>query len=145
MLFPTLATPPFFAPLQTLRQLERLLTEPDPDLVGSPTFALHTRDDGVLLRAALPGIEAQDLTLEIEKDTLTLSGRWPAEPEAERPLAQHVERPRGEFERSLRLPFEIDAARVQARLQNGVLEIELPRHVQAPPVKIQVLTEGPKN
>lgn len=145
MLFPTLAHPRYFTPFRTLFQLEPLFSEPDPALAAAPQFALYTRDDAVLLRAALPGVEAKGLTLEVEQDTLTLRGRWPSEPEGERLLAQHVERPHGEFERSLRLPFEIDAARVQARLLNGVLEIELPRHAQAAPVKIQVLTEGPKN
>ncbi len=142
MLFQPLADPRFLTPLRALRQLERLLAEPER---GRPTplaLALYRRGDDVLLRAALPGVEAQDLSIEVKHDTLTLSGRFASEPEGERVLAEHVERPRGEFRRSLQLPYEIDESRVQARLERGVLEIELPRRLKHPPVKIQVLTEG---
>ena len=49
------------------------------------------------------------------------------------------------FTRTLRLPFEVDAARVEAKLERGVLEVVLPRLVKNPPVKIQVLSEGKRN
>jgi len=144
MLFPTLGDPRFFTPFQALRQLERFLAEPEPS-AAPLRFALYTRGDDLLLQTALPGVEAKDLSLEIKDDTLTLKARWPSEPQGDDVVAQHVERPRGEFVRSLHLPFEIDAARVQARLENGVLEIELPRLPKAAPVKIQLTPEAPKN
>jgi HSP20 family protein len=141
MLFPTLADPRFLAPFHALRQLERLLADPAP--TGAPTsFALYRRGDDVLARTVLPGVEAKDLTLEVDGDTLILAGRWPAEPDAEGVLAQHVERPRGEFVRRLRVPFEIDASRVKAELRNGVLDVELPRVAVEPPKKIQVKTSA---
>lgn len=138
MLFQTQADPRFLAPFRALRQLERLLAEPEQVQALPLGFALYTRGDDVLLRTALPGVEAKDLTLQVEDDTLTLAGRWAGEPEGEAALAEHVERPRGEFRRSLSLPFEVDAARVQARLDRGVLEIELPRLQKTPPIQIQV-------
>jgi HSP20 family protein len=148
MLFQALADPRFFAPFRTLRQLERLLVESDLAFESDHrTFlpvALYARGNDSLLRAVLPGVEPKDVAIEVEDDTVTLSGRWPSVPEAEQALAQHIERPRGEFRRSLRLAYEIDAARVQARMQHGVLEVELPRLEKEPPRKIQVTTEGPK-
>lgn len=138
MLFQPRADTGFLSPFRALRQLERLLAEPELGRARPFGFALFTRGDDVLLRTALPGVEAKDLALQVEGDTLTLSGRWPSEPEVEAALAEHVERPRGEFRRSLRLPYEVDAARVQARLERGVLEIELPRLQKASPIQIQV-------
>ncbi len=145
MLFATQADPRFLSSFRALRELGRLIAEPEPVRGTLGGFALYTRDDAVLLRTALPGVEAKDLTIEVKDDTLTLAGHWPSEPEGETALAEHVERPRGEFRRSLRLPFEIDASRVQARLERGVLEIELARQPEPAPVKIQVVTAGQKN
>ncbi|NOT31514.1 MAG: Hsp20/alpha crystallin family protein [Planctomycetes bacterium] len=137
--------PRFFASFRTLREFEQLRAEPDLGRVTPMPFALYTREGDVLLRTMLPGFEAKDLDLEVKDDTLTLSGRYRSEPEGETALGEHVERPRGEFRRSLRAPFEIDEARVQARLARGVLEIELPRLLKNPPVKIQVQSEGQDN
>jgi HSP20 family molecular chaperone IbpA len=145
MRFQALADPRFLTPLRALRQLERLLGEPDQGRPTPLSFALYTRGDDVLLCTALPGVEAKDISLEVKDDLLTVSGRFASEPESESALAEHVERPRGNFRRSLRLPFEIDEARVQARLERGVLEIELPRRVKNPPVKIQVRSEAPES
>ena len=143
MLFQTQADPRFLAPFGALRQLERLLAEPEMG-AARPAFSLYSRGDDLLLRTALPGVDAKDVSIEVVDATLTLSGRWPSEPEAERVVAEHVERPRGEFRRSLTLPYEIDASRVQARLERGVLEVELPRLQKSPPIQIQVRGEGAK-
>jgi HSP20 family protein len=138
-----------FSPFQALQEIqaefERMLAAPDVGRSSSMAFALYTRDDGLLLRTPLPGVESKDLTLEVDGQTLTLAGRHEDEPEMAESHAQHVERPRGSFTRTLRLPFEIDAARVQAKLERGVLEVVLPRLVKNPPIKIQVLPEGTRN
>jgi HSP20 family protein len=135
-----------FQALQDIQtEFERWLAAPELGRTSTLAFALYTRDDGLLLRTPLPGIEPADLTLEVDANALTLAGRFPEEPEMVRSRAQHLERPRGSFTRTLRLPFEIDAARVQAKLERGVLEVVIPRLVKNPPVKIQVLPEGARN
>lgn len=148
MLFDTRLTPSFFAPLPTLHalqgQLERILGE-DRSRSASPGFALYEREDALLLRALLPGVEAKDLDIEVEGDMLALSGRFENDPAEERAVATHRERPRGAFRRVLRLPFEVDASGVEARLERGVLEVRIPRLQRTPPVKIQVRTETTKN
>lgn len=107
-------------------------------------FALYRREDGLVLRTPLPGLPAEALTLEVDGNALTLSGSWPeVAPEGTR--AGHVERPRGPFRRTLRVPFEIDAERVTARVERGLLEVELPRRSRAAPRRITVLAEGTRN
>ena len=139
----------FVSPFRALQEIqaefERMLAAPDAAGSRPMAFALYTRDDGLLLRAPLPGVESKDLTLEVDGDVLTLAGRFEDEPETAKAGARHVERPRGSFKQTLHLPFEIDPARVQAKLERGVLEIVLPRLVKNPPVKIQVLPEGERN
>lgn len=139
----------FLSPLLALQSIQaefqRLLGEPSSARAHAQAFAVYTRDDGVLLRTALPGVDPANLALEIDGNALTLSGRFEDEPENAKAGARYVERPRGSFTRTLRLPFEVDAARVEAKLERGVLEVVLPRLVKNPPVKIQVLSEGKRN
>jgi HSP20 family protein len=126
-------------------EFSRLLGEPAQVRSTPLAFAFYEREGALLLRTPLPGLEAKDLTLEIDANLLTLTGEFAPESAEPAAAAKHVERPRGCFTRTLHLPFEIDAARVQARLEHGVLEIELPRLVKTPPVKIQVLADTKKN
>lgn len=142
MLFDPFPSPTFLAPFQALRSLQaefaRRIGEPEPDSSTPFSFALYKREGSLLLRTPLPNVEAKDLSIDVDGDELTLSGQFAAEPDEATAGARHVERPRGCFSRTLRLPFEIDAALVQARLARGVLELELPRLQRNPPVKIQV-------
>lgn len=148
MLFDPFADAPFRSPIEALRsiqqQFERLLDQ-GPARSTPMAFALFRNEGGLLLRTPLPGVEARDIALEIDGNAVTVSGEWPGEPELDGARARHVERPRGKFTRTLRVPFEVDAARVKARLERGVLEVEIPRLAKNPPVKIQVLPEANRN
>lgn len=149
MLFRPLADQRFLSPFHALRdiqaELERLLGAPGPGRSKAMAFALYTRDDGLLLRTPLPGVDPADIHIEVDGNALTLAGRFADEPERDQAVAQHLERSRGPFTRTLRLPFEIDAARVRAELERGVLEVTIPRLAKTPPVNIQVLPASPKN
>jgi HSP20 family protein len=102
-----------------------------------PAVDVWAKDDEVLVEAELPGVEAEDVDISVEGDVLTLRGKRnrPAEDEA-RPYRQ--ERGFGEFSRSFRLPFRVEAGAVDARFGNGVLEIKLPRAQADRPRRIAV-------
>src|SRR5687768_7391293 len=108
---------PFLALRDVQAEFERLLGTPGAGRSDTLALALYTRDDGLLLRTPLPGVDPAELGLEVEGDVLTLQGRFADGPAETEILAQHLERPRGTFQRSLRLPFEIDSARVSAKLE----------------------------
>jgi HSP20 family protein len=127
MLFDPFSEPLLFAPFQALRGLQRELERRALAQGNGPIFQLFTRDDALLLRTPLAGVDPKDVTLEVDGDVLTLTGQFGDEPEAAGATAQHLERPRGRFSRTLHLPFEVDAARVAARMEHGLLEVELPR------------------
>lgn len=139
----------FLGPIQALKSLQaefaRLIGEPGAGRSTPLAFALYQREGSLLLCTPLPSVEAKDISIEVDGNVLTLAGQFTAEPDEASASARHVERPRGCFTRTLHLPFEIDAARVQARLENGVLEVEMPRVQKTPPVKIQVLPEPTRN
>ncbi|HEX6883785.1 MAG TPA: Hsp20/alpha crystallin family protein [Planctomycetota bacterium] len=135
-----------FGPLQALRSLQaefqRLLAEPGRGRSTHLAFALFQKEGSLLLRTPLPSVAAKDVSIEVDGNVLTLSGQYCAEPDEAAAIAHHVERPRGCFSRTLHLPFEVDPARVRARLERGVLEVELPHLQKCAPVKITVQPAG---
>jgi HSP20 family protein len=104
---------------------------------GLPAVDIWAKDDEVIVEAELPGVEAEDVDIAVEGDVLTLRGKRGGSPDEEaRPYRQ--ERGFGEFSRSFRLPFRVEAGSVDARFANGVLEIKLPRAEADRPRRIAV-------
>ena len=131
----------FFTPARSLlwEVFERPFPPALPRELGAeaPPLDVHSNDDALFVRALLPGVRAEDLSLRVEDDSLILEGAWRAgAPEGA--LVRRAELPRGKFTRTVRLPFEVDRENVKARLARGVLEIELPRALSHRPIKIQV-------
>lgn len=107
---------------------------------GFPAVNLWTSEDEVVVTAELPGIDPDKIDIAVLDDTVTLSGSRAGEEVPEGAVIHHRERGFGEFSRSFRLPFRIDASGVDARYQNGVLEVKLPKAAEDRPRKVPVLT-----
>ncbi len=106
---------------------------------GTPFPALNAwADDKALhLEAELPGVLPTSLEVTVEGDELTLAGERPDLVEAG--LTEHRrERTTGRFSRVVRLPFGVDATGVEARLEDGVLVVTLPRAEAERPRRIEV-------
>jgi HSP20 family protein len=88
----------------------------------------------VVVTAELPGVTRDDVTLNLRDDVLTLEGKR----EPENGNWQRRERAYGTFSRAVQLPFRIDPDEVQARFDNGVLEVELERLEADRPKKIEI-------
>lgn len=105
--------------------------------------ALNVWEDGdqVCVEAELPGLNLKDLEIYVTGgNQLTLKGeRKPNVPE--KGLWHRQERAFGAFNRSLTLPFPVDPDKVDARLENGVLCVQLTKHESARPRKIPVKAE----
>jgi HSP20 family protein len=111
---------------------------------GSSSFpTLNVWEDGehLFVEAELPGLNLKDLEIYVTGgNQLTIKG--------ERKLSvpdngvwHRRERAFGEFQRALTLPFPVDADKVEARLENGVLRLQLTKHESARPRKIPVKAE----
>ncbi len=107
-----------------------------------PALALHSKDDGLLVRALVPGVRAEDLDVRVEQNCLVVRGSWGDEGR-EGSLQRRAERARGTFTRVVRLSFEVEHDQVKARLERGVLEVELPRAIAQRPLRIQVTEPEP--
>lgn len=105
--------------------------------------ALNVWEEGeeVYVEAELPGLSMKDVEIYVSGgNQLTLKGeRKPCAPE--KGVWHRQERNFGAFTRSLTLPFPVDADKVEARLENGVLRIQLTKHESARPRKIPVKAE----
>jgi HSP20 family protein len=98
---------------------------------------VHANSDEFVITAEVPGLKAEDLQIEILEDILTLRAEMP-EHESGDETTLMSEIPQGPFERKLRLPDPIDAEHVEARIENGLLTLRLPKSEEARPKKIEV-------
>lgn len=102
-----------------------------------PPVNVWQDEQALYVEAELPGFEMDDLDVTILENRLSISGKremqWP-----EQVNVLRQERRVGEFNRAFNLPVEIDAEKVQANFEHGVLTITLPKAVAAQPRKIEV-------
>ncbi len=123
-------------------EMERWFGSPE-SFIGARVFpALNAweTDDALFVEAELPGFPMDALDIDLTGRDLTIRGRRDGR-EPEGASFHRRERAVGEFVRSVRLPFEVDAERVEAHLRDGVLTIRMPRAEAALPRKIRVVTE----
>jgi HSP20 family protein len=110
------------------------------DLYGNwnPAVDIFEQGDDLILRAEVPGVQRENLNIQVEDGTLVLSGERRRESEVREENAYRLERSYGKFSRSFRLPATVDPARITAQYRDGVLEVRLPKLEEARPRKIQI-------
>ena len=93
----------------------------------APPVDVADGKDELVVVAELPGVKKEDVKISLEKGVLALSGERKREPVSGKFREISRGRPEGKFARTIRLPHEVDAARVTAELSDGLLKIVLPR------------------
>lgn len=112
-------------------------SQPVERYVFTPPIDIYETDDGLVLRADLPGVSLDNLELQVQNNRLTLFGRVPqTAPDGARLV--HQEYHEGDHLRSFILSDNVDHERISAKLTNGVLEVFLPHASETQPRKIQV-------
>lgn len=109
-----------------------------------PPMDLVEAEDHFALKADLPGLAEEDVSIEIQDSTLTISGERKAEHEQKERGWYRVERQFGRFSRSLTLPEGIDADAVSASFDKGVLEVRIPKPEERKPRRVEIKA-GSKN
>jgi len=110
---------------------------PEPRLLFNPPIDIYETPDGLVLYADLPGVTAEGLDLQVQDNRLTLFGRIQQGEQLPSNVI-HQEYHLGDFLRSFILSDEVDHDRIQAKLTNGVLRVDLPRAARAKPRRIEV-------
>lgn len=103
-----------------------------------PALDLHQDKDTLFVTVEVPGMKAEDVKLSLHDGTLTVSGERRHEKAHDEKANLHNERFFGRFERSINLPFAVDAARVAASYEDGILTVTLPKAEEAKPRQIEI-------
>lgn len=96
----------------------------------APQINVSETDKEIRVTAELPGVTENDIHLDLNDDVLVIRGEKKLERKEEKENFHFVERSFGTFQRALQLPFPVNPDQVQARFQNGVLTITLPKTAQ---------------
>jgi HSP20 family protein len=115
-------------------------TDDDWALGGSwaPAVDIFEQDGNIVLKAELPGIEAKDVDIRVENNTLTLRGERKFGGEVKKENYHRVERAYGSFSRSFALPSVVDTEKIKADYRDGVLRVTLPTKEEAKPKQISI-------
>ena len=103
-----------------------------------PALDVWETDADVVYAFDLPGIPESDITIEVKDDTLTVSAERDRTQESSENGFYRFERRYGTFARAVGLPQGVDQDQINARYENGVLEVRVPKPEQAQPRKIEL-------
>jgi len=103
-----------------------------------PAIDIADNENAVVVKAEVPGCQADDIDISVRGDVLTISGEKKQKEERKEKGYYHSERYYGSFRRDLHLPDDVDPEKVEAECKNGVLTITLPKAETAKPVKVKV-------
>jgi HSP20 family protein len=110
-----------------------------------PEMDLVESDEHYLLKADLPGMKQEDVSIEWGDGTLTISGERKADYERKEKGYFRLERSFGKFSRSLTLPDGVEPDRIEASFHDGVLDVRIPKPAARQPRKIDVAWNGNGN
>lgn len=103
-----------------------------------PAMDLVETGDALVLKADLPGLERDDVTIEVKDGVLTVSGERRQEHAEKTDGYYRVERAFGGFSRSLSLPKGVDAEQVSASMDRGVLSVRVPKPEERKPHRVEI-------
>ena len=103
-----------------------------------PAMDLVETDEHFVLRADLPGMVEDDVSIELQDGVLTIAGERRAEHETSKEGYYRLERASGSFSRSLTLPDGVDPDAIAATFDRGVLEVRIPKPEQRKPRRVQI-------
>ena len=140
---------PFRDLLATEREFDRLFREAFSPLFGqregefstrawAPAVDIFETENSIVLKAELPGVDPKDVEVRVEDNTLYLKGERKFEKETKEENYHRIERSYGSFARSFALPNSMDAEKVAAEYQDGLLTLTLPKREEAKPKTIKI-------
>ena len=104
-----------------------------PALAGEVAPAMDVYEEGgdIVVKAEIPGMKKEEIHIEINEKTVTVSGEKKKEEKVERKNYVHLERTYGSFARTFALPAEVQTDKARATFKDGVLELRAPKTTEA--------------
>ena len=109
----------------------------------SPLVDVFEDQDAITLKVELPEVDAKDVEILVEGNTLTLKGERKLENDESRDGYHRIERTYGAFSRTFTLPSTVDVEHITAGSQDGVLRVHLPKKAETKPRQIKVAVSAP--
>lgn len=106
-----------------------------------PTVDVFEEKDDIVVKAELPGIEKDNIDVNLTDRTLTIKGEKKKEEDIKEENYYRAERSYGSFLRTLELPNEVRAEKVKATFNNGILEVRMPKTEEAKAKEVKVKVE----
>jgi HSP20 family protein len=97
----------------------------------TPKVDVIDRDDEVVVKAELPGVDKKDVDVSVTRNTVTIKGATSHEEKEEKGHYYRCEMSRGAYARTVMLPSEVDESKAKAKFKDGVLELTLPKQEKA--------------
>jgi len=97
-------------------------------------------DENLIVRAEVPGFTSKELTIDVEPQRLTITGKHEAQEESKQGKTVYSERCAKEVMRVVELPSEVDTSKVNATLKDGILNVEMPKAAHAKTVRVEAKT-----
>jgi len=111
---------------------------PVEQMAWAPTIDIFEKDDKFVVKAEIPGMKEEDIHVSVEGDMLTIRGEKKTESEVKEEDYYRCERSYGSFFRSVDLPSTVDASKIEADYEDGVLEVTLSKKPEVKPKKVAV-------
>jgi HSP20 family protein len=108
----------------------------------TPPIDVHETPDELVVTAALPGMNAEDVEITMTGQTLTVRGEFKADEEISREQYLYRERRFGSFSRTLQLPVRVQGDQAQASFSEGVLTLSIPKAEEVKPRQIRIKGNG---
>jgi HSP20 family protein len=112
--------------------------EPAATTTWSPAVDIFETEGEIVVKAELPGMDRKDITLNLEKNVLSLRGERRFEKETKDENYHRIERSYGGFSRAFSIPATVEEENIRADYKDGVLKIILPKKEQAKPKQIRI-------
>lgn len=107
----------------------------------TPSIDVYEEGDNIVVKAEIPGVKKEDISVSLTGDTLTITGKKSEEKEVKRENYYRKEIRSGAFSRSLTLPVQIDKDKVKAKYKDGVLELVLPKAPEEKEKEVKIKVE----
>jgi len=104
----------------------------------APPVDIYESGDQLMIRAEVPGMNANDIDIRIDSGVLHIRGERKIDPQIQQQTAYRLERRYGGFTRSFTLPTTLDAGKTAARYSDGVLEVSVPKAESAKPKRVRI-------
>ncbi len=103
-----------------------------------PALDIEEKKADLMITVELPGMKKEDIKVTMHGDVLTISGERKFEKEEKDTHFHRIERSYGKFQRSIKLPVEVNIDKIEAKYKDGILHIKLPKSEKAKTKEISI-------